>query len=85
MFSNRFPIHCMTYLNYPPHVAPRAFKKFNHPYTKKKRGASLSLVPRVEAFALPYQSKRATLKAPRKCIYNRPIRYNPSIEMDTAS
>ena len=59
----------MACLNYPPHVAPRALKKFNHPYTKKKRGASLSLVPRVEAFALPYQSKRATLKAPRKCIY----------------
>ena len=34
-----------------------------------KRGASLSLVPRVEAFALPCQPKRATLKAPRKCIY----------------
>ena len=75
----------MACLNYPPHVAPRALKKFNHPYTKKKRGASPSLVPRVEAFALPYKSKRATLKAPRKCIYNHPTRYNPSIEMDTAS
>lgn len=31
----------------------------------KKRGANLSLVPRVKAFALPGLSKRATLKAPR--------------------
>ena len=30
----------------------------------------LLLVPRVEAFALPCLSKRATLKAPRMCIYN---------------
>ena len=30
-----------------------------------KRGASLSLVPRVKAFALPRLSKRATQKAPR--------------------
>ena len=29
----------------------------------------LLLVPRVEAFALPYLSKRATLKAPRRCKY----------------
>lgn len=26
MSSNRFPIHCMTYLNYPPHVTPHASK-----------------------------------------------------------
>ena len=50
-----------------------------------KRGASPLPVPRVKAFALPCKSKRATLKAPRKCIYNHPTRYNPSIEMDTAS
>lgn len=31
----------------------------------QKRGANLSLVPRVKAFALPGLSKRATLKAPR--------------------
>lgn len=30
----------------------------------------LSLVPRVKAFALPRMSKRATLKAPRRCVYN---------------
>ena len=29
----------------------------------------LSLVPRLLAFALPDESKRATLKAPRMCIY----------------
>ena len=34
-------------------------------YTKK-RGATLSLVPRVEALASPNLSKRATLKAPRQ-------------------
>ena len=39
----------------------------------------------VNALASPKLSKRATLKAPRKCIYNHPTRYNPSIEMDTAS
>ena len=39
----------------------------------------------VRLLALPDKSKRATLKAPRKCIYNYPTRYNPSIEMDTAS
>ena len=39
----------------------------------------------VRLLALPDKSKRATLKAPRKCIYNHPTRYNPSIEMDTAS
>ena len=33
--------------------------------TKKERGASLMLVPRIQAFALPRLSKRATLKAPR--------------------
>lgn len=49
MSSNRFPIHCMTYLNYPPHVAPRAFKSLTTHTQKKKRGASLSLVPLCEA------------------------------------
>ena len=49
MSLNQNLIHCMACLNYPPHVAPRVFKKFNHPYTKKKRGASLSLVPLCEA------------------------------------
>ena len=34
-----------------------------------KRGASLSLVPRVEALASPNLSKRATPKAPRQCKY----------------
>ena len=42
-------------------------------YTKKrKRGASLLLVPLVKAFALPKLSKRAMLKAPRECVYNSP-------------
>ena len=36
---------------------------------KKKRGASPLPVPRVKAFALPCKSKRATLKAPRRCKY----------------
>ena len=30
----------------------------------------MRLVPRVKAFALPRMSKRATLKAPRRCVYN---------------
>ena len=34
-----------------------------------KRGASPLPVPRVKAFALPCKSKRATLKAPRRCKY----------------
>ena len=34
-----------------------------------KRGASPLPVPRVKAFALPWLSKRATLKAPRLCTY----------------
>ena len=36
-------------------------------HTKEKRGASPLPVPRVKAFALPCKSKRATLKAPRRC------------------
>ena len=38
-----------------------------------KRGASLLLVPRVKAFALPGKSKRATPKAPRLCKYTIPL------------
>ena len=40
-----------------------------HGHIHKKRGASLSLVPRVKAFALPGLSKRATPKAPRRWLY----------------
>ena len=36
---------------------------------KKDVESVLSLVPRIEALALPDKSKRATPKAPRRCKY----------------
>ena len=41
-------------------------------YTHKNVEPVLCPVPRVEALASPYLSDRATLKAPRRCIYHIP-------------